>query len=163
MSLTAVRKRVDLEARRRNQSVPKKARRMLARLANGETGGTTVLRITPGEEGFEGETVVVTGKIHEVHEVNMYRRTGFFPSVIGKGLLGDLGKQPVVELFLRGERDPETGFLDEFAILAYKKVWRESGLRQHDRVRVEITQYEQPTVTESIRVWLAKKIERDHR
>ncbi len=163
MSLTEVRKRVDLEARRRNQPVPKKAKRMLARLANGETGGTTVLRVTPGVEGFEGETLVVTGRVHEVHEVNMYLRTGFFPSVVGKGLLGDLGKQPVVELILRGERDPDTGFLDEIAILAYEKAWRESGLRQHAHVMVEVTQYEQRTVTGGIRVWLAKRIERDHR
>jgi hypothetical protein len=163
MSLTQVRKRVDLEARRRNQPVPKKAQRMLARLANGETGGTTVLRITPGEEGFEGETLVVTGKVHEVHAVNLYRRTGFFPSVIGKGLLGELGKEPIVELFLRGERDPETGFLDEFAILIYEKVWRGSGHRQHDRARIAVTHYEQPTVTGSMRAWLAKTIERDYR
>ncbi len=145
VSLTEVRKRVDLEARKRNQAVPKQAKRMLAKLANGETGATTVLRIAPGEEGFEGETVVITGTVHGVQEVNMYRRTGFYPSPFGKGLLGDLGKQPVVELFLRGERDPETGFLDEFAVLAYEKVWRGSELRQHARARVEAKQYEQPS------------------
>jgi hypothetical protein len=163
VSLTEVRKRVDLVARARNRSVPKQARRMLAKLANGETGGTTVLRITPGEEGFKGETLVVTGTVHGVQEVNMYRRTGFYPSPIGKGLLGDLGKQPVVELFIRGERDPETGFVDEFAILAYEKAWRGSGLRQRVRVRVEVMQHEQATVSDSVRVWLAKKIEPAHR
>ena len=134
---------------------------MLAKLANGETGRTTVLRITPGAEGYEGETLIVTGTVHEVNQVNMYRRTGFFPSPVGKGLLGKLGKEPVVEIFLRGERDPETGFLDEFPIVAYEKVWRGSGLRQHGRARIEVEKYEQPTVADSMRVWLANKLERD--
>jgi hypothetical protein len=85
-----------------------------------------------------------------VKQVNMYRRTGFFPSPVGKGLLGKLGKEPVIEVFLRGERDPETGFVDEFAILTYERLWLGSGLRQHERARIEIEQYEQPTVTSSM-------------
>jgi hypothetical protein len=160
--LAEVRKRVDLEARRRNQSVPKKAKRMLAKLANGETGGTAVLRIVPEEESLKGETLVVTGRVHEVNQVNMYRRTGFFPSPVGKGLLGKLGKEPVAEIILRGERDPETGFVDEFAILTYETLWSRSGLRQHGRARIEVEQYEQNTPTDGMRVWLAKRIERDH-
>ncbi len=83
--------------------------------------------------------MIVMGTVHEVQEGSLYRRTGFFPSVIGKGLLGDLGKQPVLEIFLRGKHDPKTGFLDQIAVSFMRRSgW---GLRQHNRAWVEETQY----------------------
>lgn len=155
MSLIAVQKRVGLESRRRNQSVPEKAKRILAKLANGETGGTTVLPIVPHEEDPEGEEISVEGTIYGVNRVNLYRRTGIAETVVGRALLGDLGKQPLVEIVLRGDRDPETGFVNEFKVFVYEKVWQNSGLRQRDFAEAGL---QKRTFTTGAQIWFAEKI-----
>lgn len=154
---TQVKRWIQDESRRRNVALPAEARRILYARANRETGGTTVVRVTPGGEVERGETIAVTATVFEINGVNVFKRSRMADSVVGRKLMGELGKGPVVELVLRGQRDPDTGFVDEVPVLTLRETWRDSGLRQHEKAKVDFALKELPN---GFRFWLARLVKR---
>lgn len=156
-SATKIKKWIEAQSRVRGVMVPDEARRILSARANRETGGTTTIQIVPGEEIPEGEQIDIKAEIYEVNQVNIFKRSGMSPKGLGPKLLGDVGQQPVVEIILRGHRDPDTGFQDQLPVIALKRMWQDSGVNKREMAAVT---FKKRTFPNDYQIWFAERIVR---
>jgi hypothetical protein len=151
---------IKAEGRKRGVIVPAEARRLLAANTNRDTGRTTVARFLPGEDVEDGELITTRGEVHEANSANIFKRAGYADNAIGRKILDatekGLGTDPLVELKVRGHRDPETGFRDEYPIIPFREVWDESGVRPHEIARVT---FKKVDLVKGQRIWFAVSIE----
>lgn len=133
MSVAGVRQLLEEFALRKGLQVPQVIRRQLVVAENQETGRSTVIPILP-----RGEPVAAFGTVASVDSVNFVKRFATGGTVVGRALLGKLLNRAHVEVRIRGDRDPETGFIDEFSFYIASEVWRASQLRLGATVAVDL-------------------------
>jgi len=152
MSAGAVRQLVEEYARCRALPVPRAIRNQLAVAENRETGRSTVIPILP-----RGSPLTALGTVGSVDKVNFLKRFTPPGSLVGRALVGRLADEAHVEVRVRGDRDPATGFIDEFTFFVRLKTWEASGLRQGALVVVDLRGQPLPTGQQ---VWFADSVQR---
>jgi len=152
MSAGAVRQLVDEYALRRGLEVPRAIRKQLVVAENRETGRSTVIPILPA-----GNSLTALGTVASVDRVNFLKRFTPRGSLVGRALIGRLADEAHVEVRIRGDRDPATGFIDEFTFFLRLKTWQASGLRQGALVVVDLRGHTLPT---GQHVWFAESVQR---
>jgi hypothetical protein len=99
-------------------------------------------------------------EVYEAKSANIFKRSGMIANTVGRKILEDveegLGTKPLVELEMRGHRDPDTGFKDAYPVIALQETWQNSGVRQHEIARIT---FSKRTFLNGYRIWFAEKIE----
>ena len=151
---------IEAEGRKRGVIVPAEVRRLLAANTNKATGRSTKMLILPGEDVEEGELITTRGEVHEANPANIFKQAGYADNAMGRKILDatekGLGTEPLVELKIRGHRDPETGFMDEYPVITLWRVWDGSGVHRHEIARVT---FKKVDFVKGQRIWFAVSIE----
>jgi hypothetical protein len=140
------------EARRLGVSVPASVTARLQRDDFAETGRHTVVQVLPQDEAQR-----LTGRIVSVNlQVNFFKRFGFTENAIGRGLLGELGREPYAEITARENPDPETGTCTQIVCFSPLSQFKTFGARQGDKVTIFAVPHR---VHATLDIWLADDIE----
>jgi hypothetical protein len=143
---------VEEYARSRGLQVPRTVRKELVVAENKETGRSTVIPILPG-----GSSVTALGTVASVDKVSFLKRFTPRGSLVGRALIGRLADEAHVEVRIRADRDPATGFIDEFTFFVRLRTWQASGLRQGSLAVVDLRGQSLPT---GQHVWFAESVHR---
>ena len=151
MSLTDIRRMVENYSRRNLVEIPQDIHRMLLADENRETGKQTIVELLP-----ESTETTLVGAIVSVNEqVNFLKRLGYPDNPISKGLIGDLGAEAHVEVTVRTDRDPTTGFANQLKCVYPKRRFGSSGLRHGSRVVAYVGSRALPNGTW---IWVASEL-----
>jgi hypothetical protein len=118
------------------------------------------MQIVPGDDVADGERIVTRAEVHEANSANIFKRSETADNPVGRKILEavekGLGTKPLVELKMRGHRDPDTGFKDEYPMITLQETWQASGVRQHEITRVT---FSKRTFLNGYWIWFVEKIE----
>jgi hypothetical protein len=131
--------------------MPPLTEQYLDELNYAETRRVTTLPLVPKDEDekeFEGAIAHVNGK------VNFFKRYGYRDNAIGRGLLGQLAKEPFVELTIRTTPDASTGIRFEIEVFVSKALYDSSGAEPDAPVRVTA----RPMALGPKRLWVANTL-----
>lgn len=115
-----------------------------------DDGPGVVLEIAPS-----GMSSKVTGNVSSINGINILRRYRIPQSMIGRALLKRLISEAHVEIAIREDRDPETGFVNQFTFLAPLVAWDKSGLRTGNKGTVILSDLALPR---GEHVWVADEL-----
>lgn len=152
MSHTSIRSLIENYAQQRGLIVPEDVRNRLISDENRATGHTTVLEVRPQDAPAD-----TLGTIREVNAVNIFRRSGLPANLMGRALLGRLADETFLEVVIREDRDPETGFASQFTFLVPLRMWETSRLERGSVAHAILKDHQ---ITVGKHVWMAKQIER---
>jgi hypothetical protein len=152
MSAMAIRDLVEKYAKERGLAVPRDVRQRLIADENRSTGRTTVLDVLPASAGG-----MALGTILQINQTNIFRRARIPKNAMGRALIGKLADQSLVEVVIREDRDPGTGFANQFTFFVELRRWDSLGLRL-GAIAVAVLRDHQLSVGKH--VWIAESIER---
>lgn len=150
-SATEVRKLVEDYASDNQLEIPRDVYRKLLADENKERGSATIIEVLPEstEQVFEGAITAIN------MSVNFFKRLGYPENVISTGILGDLAAEPYVEVVIRADRDPDTGFCHQVTCFYPRAMFEAGGLAHGRRVFAHLQVVSLPNGME---VWVAEDI-----
>lgn len=150
-STTSIRRLVEDHAHANGLSIPGPIHRQLLADENRESGKVTIVDLLPGssETSLAGSIVAVN------RSVNFLKRLGYPDGPMARGILGDLASEPYVEVTVREERDPKTGFCSQITCYYPAAKFRAGGLTHGRKVFAYVDARTLPSGDE---VWIASEL-----
>lgn len=145
---TSIRQLVERYAADNHLPIPKELYRRFLAEENRATGRMTVFEVAPDST----ETTIVGDIIGVNRSVNFFKRLGYPEGPVSRGILGDLAKEPYVEVIIREVRDPETGFSAQATCFFPKASFDRNGLRQG---RSTIAYLRSQSLPNGSKIWIA--------
>lgn len=143
---------VDQRARQLGQPIPPDIERQLIDLSQRARPGLFIHRVLP-----EDDQITIAGRVIEINrQVNFFKRFGLAENHISRALLGQLAKEPHVELTVRSEAEPGTIDCHQATFFYPKKLFARTYFGQHSMVWVVLTPH---PVTGQDPVWLAETVD----
>jgi hypothetical protein len=136
----------------RDVPLPADLARQLLVLENRETGHSTVISVEPN-----GSSLAALGTVATVNQVSFVKRFARRGTVMGRALMGQLAQEAHVEVELRGERDPATGFIHQFKFFVSLASWQRLKVRVGTSLAADLRDHAMPN---GKHVWVAEEVYR---
>lgn len=150
-TITEVRRLVECFAKENDLSIPKDVYNILIAVENRDTGRSTILDLLPDST----ETAIVGSIISVNRGVNFFKRLGYPENPISRGVLGDLASKRFVEVMIRKDRDPETGFCYQVTCYYSERGFDRVALSHGKKVIAYLKARRLPNDTQ---IWIATEI-----
>jgi hypothetical protein len=151
-SLEDIRRLVDRRARDDRADLPASIKKLFDELSYKDTGQKTVLRLLPGDGPRKFRSLVKSLN----RQVNFLKRFQYVDNAAGRAFLGKLAKEDHVELILRTEADPDTGFVYQIEAFMPKKRFDRASAQVNKWVTGRLSPHK---LLNGDKVWLIEKLD----